>query len=223
MIMEEFAKQGGFYDIIKEDRILKGYRHSRYFNLLWFRKNHFVANRILTFGDEVKDILDNSKYIIFRSTYGNVINFKFSNIKTDQITNISIHRDSHNVLNVRKKDAFYNPFVWVVANQLKYIEWPKKWEQIAEIGRTTINKIFIAQNIETQENIIRIKNKFHKVVDIKEDDLDLITDFGIKYRKLSNLKQFFPTGFSKKVLIASKKTRKDLKGHKKGRKMGNIK
>lgn len=207
---EEKLNEKSFYKQYSK-RDLKRYRHSRYFNLQWFRYSRQLQDKLLNFEAEVKDLLDKGKFNFYRTVNKNVISYHFVNtdkrhkvicrtfkMKNDVV--IKVHKISHNILNVKKKDAWFNPYVWVVAENLNYIKFPRKWKQLCEISRSKTNAISLVENIETGERKIRIYDLYHRYVHVWPEEVEFVNRFLTDMKRLQNLKPFFQRKISKEAL-----------------------
>jgi len=186
-------------------------RHSRYFNLMWFKTCRQSAFRNMNLGTCVKEILDPTVYRITPKKDGKRIHYKFylmDNGLYHLHRTITVNKDSHNILNVKKKDAIRDPFVYATAVIMEYLKLPRNWKTLGIVGKNKSKTFTLREHKEKKEMILQITDHFYNRIQCHEGDLEILESFFNKIRSLRNLKPFFQISKLELGLIALRLVRK---------------
>lgn len=174
-------------------------RHSPFFSLVWFRRNPDTCIRRMTFGTEVLELLDNSKYRITRKEDGDRLAFRFWPLDgkgrfacpSAPAREIVVSRGG-NVLNVRKRTCPDNCYVYAVAVKLGFLEFPRKWRTLMRLPGENVTASWRI-HMEKETQVIEVVDRFYNKVKIPISDVIKIVKFGQifkKYNRSRKLRQF---------------------------------
>lgn len=167
-------------------------RHSRYFNMVIFRRNKDSHNDRLNFGAVVKELLDNTRFRISTKDLGNKKVFSFWML--DKRGKIGMARpltqvivmNNGNVLNVKKSKCLWDPYVNAVAVKLGYLKWESKYDTIFRVT----NISFYRRHKDTEKEIVEMRDRFYNKVRIPVAELYKTYHFISRFRSYRNLLPF---------------------------------
>jgi len=177
-------------------------------NLSWTRSNRTTANNIINIGFDMMQYSNRSKYCVRKYLSDDVLVFRLHNLETGEYERkILVDPKTHDVLNIRKQEAVFDAFFYMVCAKMGYYDLEKKWETLGRICKTKNNTVVLIKNLETQHVVFQIQNKYPNAK-FGDEELTELFKFKSKMNSLRNLKQFSPKNFEELALIALKIIRK---------------
>lgn len=181
--------------MLKDIEIAKQFEvsfRSRYFNMLWFKKNRTTIDRILNFKNMVYELMDNEKYRVTHSKESSNYRFKLWDLakkSKPKVREVVISRKG-NVLNIRKRHCIHDPFIFVIAIRFGFIEIENNWETVKVISSTDGYKHILKKNMENSMLMLEITDKFYNRVKVPLNRLKIDIKSADKIQKIMNLKQY---------------------------------
>ena len=162
-------------------------RHSRYFNINWFRFNDSMARYMMQFGNSVMELLDPLKYRISVRATGNRYAFSFWNLVDSKIDHKAAHKvvqvnRKGNVLNITKKYAIRSAYTYAVAIKLGFLDMPRKWKTIMKLP---IEGVTASWKMHEENNnlVIEFRDKYYNKVKVP---MEIITNHLYHFSKIYN-------------------------------------
>jgi len=176
--------------------------------LSWARANRATANGIINVGFDLMQYSNRSRYCVRKHLSDDVLVFRLHNLETGEYEKkILVDPKTHDVLNIRNREAIFDAFFYMVASRMGYYDMEKKWKSLGRLCKTKYNTIVIIKNLETEHIVFQMQNKYPNPK-FGEEEFNEIIKLNAKMTSLRNLKQNKLKTFEELSLIALKSIHK---------------
>ena len=125
------------------------------FDLEWFKRNRRTADKIMNFHQELFWIKSNVRLKIKKDVA------EFTLIQGKELIPFGqLKIEGNRFIDIDPRKAIYDPHIYMIAERLKYLTFPKSWKAISKYFKDSYVSWVWKKNVKTGSVIVYLRDKY---------------------------------------------------------------